>query len=83
MKKKQPKGLKGLKAKAAYLARPLYARPADMHKLKERQTLRNEHLVNQDMLHRKNERERIRVMLNENITPGLRATLIKNRDMLK
>ena len=83
MKKKQPKGLKALKAKATYLARPLYARPADMHKLKERQTLRNEHLVNQDMLHRKNERERIRVMLNENITPGLRATLIKNRDMLK
>ena len=83
MKKKQPKGLKALKAKATYLARPLYARPADMHKPKERQTLRNEHLVNQDMLHRKNERERIRVMLNENITPGLRATLIKNRDMLK
>ena len=75
--------MKALKAKATYLARPLYARPADMHKLKERQTLRNEHLVNQDMLHRKNERERIRVMLNENITPGLRATLIKNRDMLK
>ena len=83
MKKKQPKGLKALKAKAAYHARPLYARPADMHKLKERQTLRNEHLVNQDMLHRKNERERIRVMLNENMTPGLRATLIKNREMLK
>ena len=83
MKKKQPKGLKALKAKAAYYARPLYARPADMHKLKERQTLRNEHLVNQDMLHRKNERERIRVMLNENMAPGLRATLIKNRDMLK
>ena len=79
----KPKGLKALKAKAAYLARPLYARPADMHKLKERQTLRNEHLVNQEMLHKKNERERIRVMLNENMTPGLRATLIKHRDMLK
>ena len=93
MKKKQattspalrakPKGLKALKAKATYLARPLYARPADMHKLKERQTLRNEHLMGQEMLHKKNERERIRMMLNENMSPGLRATLIKNRDMLK
>ena len=92
-KQAKPKGLKALKAKvtaspalhakAAYLARPLYARPADMHKLKERQTLRNEHLVGQEMQHKKNERERIRVMLNENMTPGLRATLIKNRDMLK
>ena len=83
MKKKQPKGLKALKAKATYLARPLYARPADMHKLKERQTLRNEHLMGQEMLHKKNERDRIRAMLNENISPGLRATLIKNKDMLK
>ena len=82
-KQAKPKGLKALKAKAAHFARPLYARPADMHKLKERQTLRNEHLVGQEMQHKKNERERIRVMLNENMTPGLRATLIKNRDMLK
>jgi hypothetical protein len=69
MKKKQPKGLKALKAKAAYLARPLYARPADMHKLKERQTLRNEHLMGQEMLHKKNERERIRVMLKRKHSP--------------
>ena len=47
---------KDLKQKAAYLARPLYARLRDMHKLKERTTLRNEHLLGQAMLHKKKER---------------------------
>jgi len=79
MKKKQPKGLKALKARAAYLARFLYARQADMDKLKERQTLRNEHLQGHDMLHRKNKRERIRVLPDDNMTSGLRAALIENR----
>ena len=72
-----------MKAMALYHARPLETRPADMAKLKERQTLRHEHLAGQAALHRKNERHRIATMLNENITPQLRATLIKNKAMLK
>ena len=72
-----------LKQKAAYLARPLYARPKDMHKLKERTTLRNEHLLGQAMLHKKNERERISAMIHTNITPQLRQTLMKNRSLIK
>ena len=74
---------KALKKKAAYLARPLYTRPQDMAKLKERQTLRNEHLLNQTMVQKRNERERLSAMINQNINPQLRATLIKNRDMIK
>ena len=72
-----------LKAKAAFYARPLYARPKDMAALKERQTLRNEHIAGQAAMHRKLERERITTMLNENVAPQLRATLIKNRALLK
>ena len=55
----------------------------DMAKLKERQTLRAEHLAGQAAMHRKNERERMATMMNENISPQLRATLLKNRAMLK
>jgi len=74
-----------LKAKAAFYARPLYTRPKDMAALKERQTLRDEHIAGQAAMHRKleRERERISTMLNENIAPQLRATLIKNRALLK
>jgi hypothetical protein len=74
---------KGLKQKAQRLARPLYTRPADMYKLKEKQTLRNEHLMQQMAVHKRNERERLNSMINDNISPQMRATLIKNRDLLK
>ena len=74
---------KTLKAKAKYLARPLEVRPKDMYRLRERQTLRESHILGQNMLAKKYERERIATMLNENISPQLRATLLKNRDMLK
>jgi hypothetical protein len=83
MAKKKPVRNKILKAKAAFYARPLYARPKDMAALKERQTLRNEHIAGQAAMHRKLERERISTMLNENVAPQLRATLIKNRALLK
>ena len=72
-----------LKQKAAYFARPLYARPKDMHKLKGSTTLRNEHLLGQAMLHKQNERERISAMIHTKITPALRETLIKNRSLIK
>jgi hypothetical protein len=77
------KANKTLKQKAAYLARPLEVRPRDLYKLQERQTLRNEHLMQQHALHKRNERERLGAMIHQNIQPALRATLIKNRDMLK
>ena len=82
-KTKKPVRNKKLQAKAAFYARPLYARPKDMAALKERQPLRDEHIAGQAAMHRKLKRERISTMLNENIAPQLRATLIKNRDMLK
>ena len=82
-KKEKPVRNKILKAKAAFYARPLYTRPRDMAALKERQTLRDEHIAGQAAMHRKLERERISTMLNENIAPQLRATLIKNRALLK
>ena len=79
MKKKK----QNLKAKAAYYARPLENRPADMAKLKERQTLRAEHIAGQAAVHARNERDRIKTMLNEHIAPQLRATLLKNMELLK
>ena len=82
-KKEKPVRNKILKAKAAFYARPLHTRPRDMAALKERQTLRDEHIAGQAAMHRKLERERISTMLNENIAPQLRATLIKNRALLK
>ena len=82
-KKEKPVRNKILKAKAAFYARPLHTRPKDMAALKERQTLRDEHIAGQAAMHRKLERERISTMLNENIAPQLRATLIKNRALLK
>ena len=82
MTKRAPKRA-NVKAKAARLARPLYARPKDMHQLKERTTLRNEHLLATAALHKRNERERISAMINENIPPQLRETLMKNHNMLK
>ena len=54
-----------------------------MNKLLVRQTMRHEFLTSQDAAHRKNERDRIGTMLNENISPQMRATLIKTRDKLK
>ena len=74
---------KALKTKAKYLVRPLEFRPKDMNRLKERQTLRESHILGQNILAQKYERERISTMLNQNISPQLRATLLKNRDMLK
>ena len=74
---------KTLKQKAAYLARPLEVRPRDMHKLKEKQTLRNDHLMQQMAMHKRNERERLNAMINDKISPQMRATLIKHRDLLK
>ena len=82
-KKEKPVRNKILKAKAAFYPRPLHTRPKDMAALKERQTLRDEHIAGQAAMHRKLERERISTMLNENIAPQLRATLIKNRALLK
>ena len=72
-----------LKAKAAFYARPLETRPMDMARLKERQTLRSEHLAGQAVMCVKNERQRINTMLSETVSPQLRATLVKNRAMLK
>ena len=54
-----------------------------MAALKERQIFRDEHIAGQAAMHRKLEMERISTMLNENIAPQLRATLIKNRALLK
>ena len=54
-----------------------------MDALKKRQTLRAEHVLGQDILAKKHERERITTMLNENISPQLRETLIKQRHLIK
>ena len=82
VKKKIPRAPRTLKARAAYLARPLETRPRDMAALKQRQTLRAEHIMGQDILAMKHERARIATMLNENISPQMRETLIKERHLL-
>ena len=74
---------KAAKARAAYLARPLETKPRQMAALKQRQTLRAEHVMGQDILAMKHERARIATMLNENISPQLRETLIKERQLIK
>ena len=81
--KRNHKAPRAVKARAAYLARPLETRPREMAALKQRQTLRAEHTMGQDILARKHERERIATMLNENISPQLRETLIKERHLIK
>ena len=86
MKKAKPKAkpkTRAAKARAAQLARPLETRPRDMAALKQRQTLRAEHILGQDILAMKHERARITTMLNENISPQLRETLIKQRQLIK
>ena len=86
MKKAKPKAkpkTRAVKARAAQLARPLETRPRDMAALKQRQTLRAEHILGQDILAMKHERARITTMLNENISPQLRETLIKERQLIK
>ena len=70
-------------AKAAFLARPLETRAKAMAALKQRQTLRAEHILGQNVLAMKHERARITTMLNENISPQLRETLIKERHLIK
>jgi hypothetical protein len=82
-KGKKPGKLRTLKARAAYYARPLETRPREMDALKKRQTLRAEHVLGQDILAKKHERARITTMLNENISPQLRETLIKQRHLIK
>ena len=82
-KGKKPGKLRTLTARAAYYARPLETRPREMDALKKRQTLRAEHTLGQDILAKKHERERITTMLNENISPQLRETLIKQRQLIK
>ena len=84
MKKKKAKATApALRAKATYYAKPLVNRPKDLAKVKERITLRNEHVAAQNMVHRQNERARINTMLNENVSPQLRSTLLKNLSILK
>ena len=82
-KGKKPGKLRTLKKRAAYYARPLETRGREMDALKKRQTLRAEHVLGQDILAKKHERERITTMLNENISPQLRETLIKQRHLIK
>ena len=81
MKKKAVRN-KILKARAAHFAKPLHARPREMAALKERQTLRNEHIAGQAAMHKQIERERISTMLNQTVAPQMRATLLKNREAL-
>jgi hypothetical protein len=78
----KPKAKPNLKKLAAKYAKPLENRPRDMAKLKQRQTLREEHLMNQEMLHKKTEHDKINQMLNQNISPQLRSTFIKQRAAL-
>jgi hypothetical protein len=71
-----------LKRIAKAYARPLETRPRDMAKLKQRQTMREEHLMNQEMLHKKTEHDKINQMLNQSISPQLRSAFIKQRAAL-
>jgi len=82
-KPKAPRAPRTLKQKAAYLARPLAARVDDYEAVKAKQRIRAEFLSGEAALARKTERERIRTMIGNGVSPQLRETLLKNLDLLK
>ena len=83
-KPKAPKrATRTLKQKAAYLARPLAARPDDYEAVKAKQRVRAEFLSGEAAMARNTERERIRTMIGNGVSPQLRETLLKNLDLLK
>ena len=82
-KPKAPRAPRALKQKAAYLARPLAARVDDYEAVKAKQRIRAEFLSGEAALARKTERERIRTMIGNGVSPQLRETLLKNLDLLK
>ena len=75
--KKKIKMTPGMRARAKALARPLYTRPKDLTKYKEKTLLRAEHLQQQERLHVRNEMERLASKINTNTAPSLVQTLVR------
>ena len=66
----------GLKRKALELAKPLYARPKALAKIKETTALRASHLAEQAAIHRKNEHDKLTGYFNSSLSPGVRNDLM-------
>jgi hypothetical protein len=67
----------GMKARAKALARPLYTRPKDLTKYKDKTLLRAEHLQQQERLHVRNEMDRLASKINTDTAPSLVQTLVR------
>jgi len=67
----------GMRARAKALARPLYTRPKDLTKYKEKTLLRAEHLQQQERLHVRNEMDRLASKINTDTAPSLVQTLVR------
>ena len=72
----------GLKRKALELAKPLYARPKALAKIKETTALRQEHVAQQAAIHRRNEHERLTGFINSSLSPGVKNDLMNARGKL-
>jgi hypothetical protein len=69
----------GMKARAKALARPLYTRPKDLTKYKEKTLLRAEHLQQQERLHVRNEMDRLASKINTETMPSLIKPLVRGQ----
>ncbi len=71
-----------LQKKAKELAKPLYARPKMMAKVKEGNALMAEHVALTNAAVRRNEHSRLTAMINSTLSPGVRNDLMAQRGKL-
>ncbi len=82
MKKKKPANIRKLQRKALELAKPLYARPAALARVKQNIALRNEHIALQEATYRRNENYRLTGQLASTMNPALRNEMFAQKAKL-
>ncbi len=76
------KNIRKLQRKALELAKPLYARPKALEKVKQNIALRNEHLALQQAAYRRNEHDRLTGQLASTMNPALRNEMFAQKAKL-
>ena len=71
-----------LKRKARELARPLYARPKALEKIKQTTALRAEHIQIQHAAQRRIEHDRLTGLIHSNLAPQIKTELMSQRSKL-
>ena len=76
------KAVRKLKRKALELAKPLYARPAALARVKQNIALRNEFVQMQEATYRRNENDRLTGQLASTMNPALRNEMFAQKAKL-